>query len=245
MIKNFIVGKRSNLSKNLREIIPNSILISLKEKKDLQLLLKEKKKHNIIFNNFFPVSRLNKISTNNLDKFINETIVQSGSFLKRLNFKLINKILYTSSSSVYESMDNMKFSNDTLNRKLYAALKLSNERLFLNTANSKKVKCHVIRLFNLYGGADNFSIIQKIINSHLNKSEFTLFNNGEGIRDFIHVLDVCKIYKLILNSRKNLPDYLDLGSGSGISIKSILDFIQFSKNKIIYKKKILMKPLHQ
>ena len=33
MIKNFIVGKRSNLSKNLGEIIPNSILISLKEKK--------------------------------------------------------------------------------------------------------------------------------------------------------------------------------------------------------------------
>ena len=237
MIKNFIVGKRSNLSKNLGEIIPNSILISLKEKKDLQLLLNEKKKHNIIFNSFFPVSRLNEISTNNLDKFINETIVQSGSFLKKLNFKLINKILYTSSSSVYESMDNTGFSNDTFNRKLYAALKLSNEKLFLNTANSKKVQCHVIRLFNLYAGADNFSIIQKIINSYSNKREFTLFNNGEGIRDFIHVLDACKIYKLILNSRKNLPDYLDLGSGSGISIKSILDFIQFPKKNIVYKKK--------
>ena len=110
-------------------------------------------------------------------------------------------------------------------------------RNFLNTANSKKVQCHVIRLFNLYAGADNFSIIQKIINSYSNKREFTLFNNGEGIRDFIHVLDACKIYKLILNSRKNLPDYLDLGSGSGISIKSILDFIQFPKKNIVYKKK--------
>ena len=198
------------------------------------LLLNEKKKHNIIFNSFFPVSRLNEISINNLDKFINETIVQSGSFLKKLNFKLINKILYTSSSSVYESMDNTRFSNDTFNRKLYAALKLSNEKLFLNTANSKKVQCHVIDcLIFIY----NFSIIQKIINSYLNKREFTLFNNGEGIRDFIHVLDACKIYKLILNSRKNLPDYLDLGSGSGISIKSILDFIQFPKKNIVYKKK--------
>ena len=231
MIKNFIIGKRSNLSKNLKKIIPNSILISLKEKKDVEILLKEKNRYNIIFNNFYPVSRLNEISTNNLDIFINQSIVLSAFFLKRLNFKLVNKILYTSSSSVYESIDNTKFTKDTFNRKLYAALKLSNEKLFLNTANSKKVQCHIIRLFNLYGDEDNFSILQKIINSHLHKKKFILFNNGDGIRDFIHVLDACKIYKSILNSKKKLPNYLDLGSGSGITIKSILDYIKFPKRK--------------
>ena len=236
MIKNFIIGKRSNLSKNLKKIIPNSILISLKEKKDVEILLKEKNRYNIIFNNFYPVSRLNEISTNNLDIFINQSIVLSAFFLKRLNFKLVNKILYTSSSSVYESIDNTKFTKDTFNRKLYAALKLSNEKLFLNTANSKKVQCHIIRLFNLYGDEDNFSILQKIINSHLHKKKFILFNNGDGIRDFIHVLDACKIYKSILNSKKKLPNYLDLGSGSGITIKSILDYIKFPKRKTIYKK---------
>ena len=41
-----------------------------------------KKRNIILFSIVFPVSRLNEISTNNLDKFINETIVQSGSFLK-------------------------------------------------------------------------------------------------------------------------------------------------------------------
>ena len=236
MIKNFIIGKRSNLSKNLKKIIPNSILISLNEKKDVEKLLKEKNRYNIIFNNFYPVSRLNEISTNNLDIFINQSIASSAIFLKRLNFKLVNKILYTSSSSVYESIDNTKFSKDTFNRKLYAALKLSNEKLFLNIANSKKVQCHIIRLFNIYGDEDNFSILQKIINSHLHKKKFILFNNGDGIRDFIHVLDACKIYRSILNSKKNLPNYLDLGSGSGISIKSILDYIKFPKKKTIYKK---------
>tara|TARA_Y100001970_G_C14258729_1_gene877729 strand:- start:4478 stop:6733 length:2256 start_codon:yes stop_codon:yes gene_type:complete len=236
MIKTFIIGKRSNLSKNLKKIIPNSILISLKKKKDVEILLKEKERYNIIFNNFYPVSRLNEISINNLDLFINETIGLSAIFLKRLNFKLVNKILYTSSSSVYESIDNTKFSKDTFNRKLYAALKLGNEKLFLNTANSKNIQCHIIRLFNLYGGEDNFSILQKIINSYFNKKKFILFNNGDGIRDFIHVSDACKIYKSILNSKKKLPNYLDLGSGSGISIKSILDYIKFPKRKTIYKK---------
>jgi UDP-N-acetylglucosamine 4,6-dehydratase len=236
MINNYIIGKRSNLSKNLKKILPNSILISLKEKKDVEKLFNEKKKHNIIFNNFYPVSRLNEISISNIDIFVNETITLSAFLLKRLNYKLVNKILYTSSSSVYDSMENREFSKDPFNRKLYASLKLSNEKLFLNTANKKKVQCHIIRLFNLYGGDDNFSIIQKIVNCHLFKKNFTLFNNGDGIRDFIHVTDVCKIYKSILDTKMNLPDHLDLGSGLGISIKSILDYTKFPKKKIIHKK---------
>ena len=236
MIKNYIIGKRSNLSKNLKKIIPNSILISLKEKKDVEKLLKEKKRYNIIFNNFYPVSRLNKISTNNLDTFVNETIAMSAFFLKRLNYRLVNKILYTSSSSVYDSIENTKFSKDTFNRKLYASLKLSNEKLFLNTANLKKVQCHIIRLFNLYGGEDNFSIIQKIVNCHLYKNKFILFNNGDGIRDFINVADVCNIYKSILTTKINLPHYLDLGSGCGTSIRSILDYTKFPQKRIIHKK---------
>ena len=236
MINNYIIGKRSNLSKNLKKILPNSILISLKEKKDVEKLFNEKKKHNIIFNNFYPVSRLNEISISNIDTFVNETITLSAFLLKRLNYKLVNKILYTSSSSVYDSMENTEFSKDPFNRKLYASLKLSNEKLFLNTTNAKKVQCHIIRLFNLYGGDDNFSIIQKIVNCHLFKKNFTLFNNGDGIRDFIHVTDVCKIYKSILDTKMNLPDHLDLGSGLGISIKSILDYTKFPKKKLIHKK---------
>ena len=236
MINNYIIGKRSNLSKNLKKILPNSISISLKEKKDVEKLFNEKKKYNIIFNNFYPVSKLNEISISNIDTFVNESITLSAFLLKRLNYKLVNKILYTSSSSVYDSMENREFSKDPFNRKLYASLKLSNEKLFLNTANTKKVQCHIIRLFNLYGGDDNFSIIQKIVNCHLFKKNFTLFNNGDGIRDFIHVTDVCKIYKSILDTKMNLPDHLDLGSGLGISIKSILDYTKFPKKKIIYKK---------
>ena len=238
MINNYIIGKRSNLSKNLKKILPNSILISLKEEKDVEKLFNEKKKHNIIFNNFYPVSKLNEISIDNIDTFINETITSSAFLLKRLNYKLVNKILYTSSSSVYDSMENTGYSKDLFNRKLYASLKLSNEKLFLNTANAKKVQCHIIRLFNLYGGDDNFSIIQKIVNCHLFKKNFTLFNNGDGIRDFIQVTEVCKIYKLILNAKINLPEHLDLGSGSGISVKSIIEYIKFPKKNLIYKKKI-------
>ena len=39
--------------------------------------------------------------------------------------------------------------------KVICCIKLSNEKLFLNS-NSKKVQCHIIGLFNIYGDEDNF-----------------------------------------------------------------------------------------
>lgn len=235
MIKNYIIGKRSNLSSHLKKILPNSVLISLKDMNEIEELFREKKKFNIIYNNFYPVSLLNEIDTNNLDKLITETVTLSAFLLKNLNYKLVNKILYTSSSSVYESMKNIKTPQDKFNRKLYASLKLSNENLFLNTADSKKIKCYVVRLFNLYGGRDNFSIVQKIVNYQINNKKLFLFNNGDGIRDFIHINDVSKIYKIILETKKKLPNILDLGTGFGVSIKSILDYTKFPKHNIVYK----------
>ena len=72
MINNYIIGKRSNLSKNLKKILPNSISISLKEKKDVEKLFNEKKKYNIIFNNFYPVSKLNEISIHIIKEYIDK-----------------------------------------------------------------------------------------------------------------------------------------------------------------------------
>ena len=45
----------------------------------------------------------------------------------------------------------------------------------------------------MYGGNDEFSIISKIINVYKDNSILNLVNNGEGIRDFIHINDVIEI----------------------------------------------------
>ena len=77
----------------------------------------------------------------------------------------------------------------------------------------------------MYGGNDNFSIISKMIASHAGDGELHLFNNGESVRDFIHILDVCKIYKKLLES-----DYcgvVNVGTGSGHSIKNIVEMLKY------------------
>ena len=77
----------------------------------------------------------------------------------------INKIIYTSSASVYRVPENLSSQeNDKFNRELYSSFKLAAEKMILNFANRKKKKYYILRLFNIYGDPDDkFSFIEKVI----------------------------------------------------------------------------------
>lgn len=89
----------------------------------------------------------------------------------------------------------------------------------------------IARIFNMYGGDDNFSIISKIIKAYKNNEELNIVNNGNAIRDFIHIEDkMVDIYSKILD-KKDIK-ILNIGSGNGSSIKNILDFLNNHNIKI-------------
>ena len=133
---------------------------------------------------------------------------------------MVNKIIYTSSSSVYGSLNSKLNIPDRNNRYIYSSFKISAENLIKNFCNKKKINFDICRVFNLYGLNDNFSIISKLINLKKNHKNIRIFNNGESVRDFIHVNDVVMIYKKLL-TRKDSNIY-DVGTGKGTKIKKIL-----------------------
>ena len=49
-------------------------------------------------------------------------------------------------------------------------------------------------------------------------------NNGNAVRDFIHIDDVVKIYSQLL-FKKGLP-MINIGTGDGTSIKNIIDSLR-------------------
>ena len=73
----------------------------------------------------------------------------------------INKILYTSSASIYRISENLNHkSKDNFNREIYSSFKLAAEKIILNYANKKK-NYFIMRLFNIYGNQnDQFSFIE-------------------------------------------------------------------------------------
>ena len=157
-----------------------------------------------------------------------------SKILSSLNKKKICKIIYTSSSSVYNISQNISSTKpDKINRALYSSFKLSAEKLIKNFSNKNNIDYYIMRIFNLYGDAnDNFSFIEHIIKKKVKGEKIKLINNGASIRDFIHVDDVSKIYFKVLNGKFE-TGYYDIGTGKGYSIKSIVDLLNFKQKNIV------------
>ena len=99
-----------------------------------------------------------------------------AQILSNLKITNINKIIYTSSASVYSLDDDLKNPKlDSYNRKLYASFKYSAEKLIENFCYSNNVNFYIMRLFNTYGDEnDQFSFIDKLIKIKKNKTKFNI-----------------------------------------------------------------------
>ena len=66
----------------------------------------------------------------------------------------------------------------------------------------EKKNYYILRLFNVYGDPrDKFSFIEKVIRLKKTNKKINLINNGNSIRDFIHVKDIAQIYKLLIEKK--------------------------------------------
>ncbi len=230
-MRTIIIGKNSNLSRVIKKNIDNVILASSaninEELNDLNFNKDES--INIIFNNFQMATELENVGKP-VD-YINYSVMTTAivlDYIKRNNIN-INKIIYTSSSSVYGN--NILCSElDALNPlNLHPSLKIANEKLIEKFCNDNEIDYTIARIFNMYGGDDKFSVISKIENSYLDNKILTIINNGNAVRDFIYIDDVVKIYKKLLEI-KEVP-IVNVGTGIGVSIKNIIDSLH---NKGIY-----------
>ena len=222
---NIIIGARSNLSVHLANEIDNCLLIpSNSIDNDLNQINWDKVQNaNLILNQFQPSFMLNDISSP-ID-YINNSILSTSRILNfvKNNKSKFNKIIYTSSSSVYGRNKLCNESDTCKPINLYASLKLANEHLVSRFCSDENIEYTVTRVFNMYGGNDRFSIISKLIKAINDNSEITLTNNGTAVRDFIHINDVVKAYKAVLAC--NNLDIVNIASGEGKSINSILEFL--------------------
>ena len=227
-MKTYIIGKRSNLSIELNKKIKKSEIISSEQFKSLKL----KSKSNLIINNFFPSSKISKL--NNYNEFINLSLSNLTKALDKIEIKKINKIIYSSSSSVY-GYNRISNQNDEINRSLYSTTKILAENIISNFCNKNKLNFYIARIFNLYGSNDRFSIISKLLDSFRTKNFFYLNNEGSAVRDFISYSQAASIYKQMLESSG--LGIIDVGTGEGIQIRDIINSLG-KKNFKIKKRRV-------
>ena len=222
-MKTLILGKNSYLSKNLKKSIINAEVFSIN---DSIIKKKNLSNYNIIINSFYSSMKLGKIYS--YQDFVKRILYDLSIFLDHIKKKKIRKIIYTSSSSIYSMINNDYFTNEKLNdernRNIYSSTKLNAENLVKNFCAKNKIKFCIVRVFNLFGEGEKFSVISKITEAYKNKKKtLNLINNGNSIRDFIHINEVVNIYKkIILNNHDFI---VDVASGYGTKISDIIKFL--------------------
>ena len=222
--KIIIIGKRSNLSNSIKKYISDSSVLSTNQIKKLEEILIKNEKSTIIYNTSCKSTLINEkidptlfsyYSFGNLSEFIKICLK---------NETKVEKIIYTSTSALY---GNNKFSNEDSPCRiynLYASLKFSSELLLKKYIVPSNIKLIITRLFNMYGGDDQFSIISKIGNAIQQNQCLPINNYGKSIRDFISINDVTEIYKLLIST--DFDGTINISSGKGYSISRIINIAE-------------------
>ena len=232
---NIIIGKNSSLTRSLSIELKNSIILSANSSNLISKLKKYKnKKINLIINNFYPAYKINTISNKDYENFNKLSLKIIFDIFANLKPKNINKIIYTSSSSVFIIPQNINnFSNDIFNRNLQGSFKIAAEALVSNYCGKNNIKCYIMRVFNTFGDPNcKFSFIEKLIQLKQKNKKVKLINGGNSVRDFIHVRDVAKIYKYFLKNNIK-SNYFDIGTGKGYHIKDLVKLLDFKNEKIL------------
>ncbi len=137
-----------------------------------------------------------RYSLENPSAYIQSNIVGFGNILELCKKNNVKNLIFASSSSVYGGNIRMPFKeNQGVDHpiSLYAATKKSNELMAHTYSHLYSLPCTALRFFTVYGpwGRPDMALYlftKKIFNNETIK----VFNNGEMIRDFTYIDDICE-----------------------------------------------------
>ena len=89
-------------------------------------------------NNFYPSAQIHSISNKNYDKFYEQSILFNAKIFSKIDPKKVGKIIYSSSSAVYNSIRKDYQFVDTNNKSLYSSTKIAAENLIYNFCSKKQ-----------------------------------------------------------------------------------------------------------
>ena len=167
-------------------------------------------------------------------------VMMNTNFLEACRINKIKRLVYTSSIGAYSKASIFKEKNSTYERepmdfypgwaKRMAELQIIAYKKQFNLKNY-----FIVRPANIYGPGDNFdkknamvipSLMSKILSR---KRPVEVWGDGSAIRDFAYSKDIAiGIFKTLIYGTGKY-DFLNLGSGKGVSIKKLVQ----TMNKVI------------
>jgi len=116
----------------------------------------------------------------------------------------------------------------------YSITKLCAENLIKSFAETYGIEYRILRLCNVLGAGDKNASRKKnaitwMINEMKEDKEISLYDRGTHTRDVMHVKDVCRAIKLVLDKGHTNCVY-NIGSGQPTSIGAIISLAKYHLN---------------
>jgi len=166
-----------------------------------------------------------KISRDNLMPL--ELLIDQGQ-----KWKNLKQIIYSSTISIFGKRNQpLDEESDKMPDNIYSASKLAGEEL-LFCLQAIGVNIVSLRYSSLYDkGQYPGTVLPKMINDAIKKSEITVFGGGNRVQDFLHCYDAS--IANILSYQKQAKGAFNIGAGQSVKMSELAQMISriFTKNK--------------
>lgn len=114
-------------------------------------------------------------------------------------------------------------------RGFYSITKRTAEQLVISFCEVNEVNYRIMRIANVYGQDKTVSpkknVLGFLISLMRKHKDLTLYNNGDDLRDYMHVIDICRALKTVMD-RGELNSIYNIASGKPLPFREILEMVR-------------------
>jgi len=167
------------------------------------------------------------------------------NLLGAMSYRGVKKIVFSSTAAVYAPSEKsaIEESDPVIPLSPYGETKLLSEKLISKVAEAEDFSAISLRYFNVVGSSrpefgDNSkdNLVPKVFTAYKDSRRPEIYGDdyptkdGTCIRDYIHVGDLAEAHLLALRAieSKRIDEVYNVGSGSGYSVKEIIEQISMT-----------------
>ena len=114
-------------------------------------------------------------------------------------------------------------------RGFYSITKRTAEQLLISFCKTFDVKYRIMRIANVYGQDKTVSakknVLGFLIELMKHNEPITLYDDGMQLRDYMHVTDICRALKLVMD-KGELNQIYNIASGTALPFRQIIEMVR-------------------
>ena len=179
-------------------------------------------------------------------EYVRSNIEGTVNILEKMKAYGVKKIVFASSSSVYGNCKADKFSEDlkvTEPISPYAATKSACEQILYTYSKLYEINTVCLRFFTVYGPKQRPDLaIRKFIELIEQNKPIPVYGDGTTMRDYTFIEDIISGICAAINYDKTPYEIINLGGGSPITLKEMIETIEDVLGKSAQKNYVPLQP---